>query len=143
MMIKAHFLRRYLLYPLFLLLTSCSSADEPNFTEHGTASFYADFFEGRPTANGEVFSQDSLTAAHKYLPFNTEVKVTDRQTGQSVTVRINDRGPFVDDRIIDFSRASKREIGLEEDEGLAEVTLSAHIDQHLADSLRKKLETAE
>jgi len=129
--------------PLFLLFVSCLSSDRPNYTEHGIASFYADYFEGRQTANGEIFSQDSMTAAHRYLPFDTEVKVTDQQSGQSVTVRINDRGPYVKGRIIDLSRASKRELGLERDDGLTEITLSARIDQGLADSLSKKLESVE
>ncbi|MGC4808062.1 septal ring lytic transglycosylase RlpA family protein [Micromonospora sp. DT233] len=67
------------------------------------ASFYAD---GQLTANGETFDPDALTAAHKTLPFGTKVRVTNPGNGESVTVRINDRGPFIDGRCIDLSRAA-------------------------------------
>ena len=67
------------------------------------ASFYA---EGQLTANGENFDPDALTAAHKTLPFDTKVRVTNPGNGKSVTVRINDRGPFIDGRCIDLSRAA-------------------------------------
>ncbi len=67
------------------------------------ASFYA---EGQLTANGETFNPGELTAAHKTLPFNTKVRVTNPANGKSVTVRINDRGPFIDGRCIDLSRAA-------------------------------------
>ncbi|MFC7546301.1 septal ring lytic transglycosylase RlpA family protein [Plantactinospora sp. GCM10030261] len=71
------------------------------------ASFY---HEGQMTANGEVFNPDALTAAHKTLPFNTRVRVTNPATGTSVTVRINDRGPFIDGRCLDLSRAAFADI---------------------------------
>ncbi|RZU72547.1 rare lipoprotein A [Micromonospora kangleipakensis] len=67
------------------------------------ASFYD---EGQMTANGEAFNPDALTAAHKTLPFNTKVRVTNPANGKSVTVRINDRGPYVDGRCLDLSRAA-------------------------------------
>lgn len=71
------------------------------------ASFYS---EGQLTANGENFNPDALTAAHKTLPFNTRVRVTNPDNGKSVTVRINDRGPFVEGRCLDLSRAAFAEI---------------------------------
>ena len=71
------------------------------------ASFYED---PQPTANGETFDAEALTAAHRTLPFDTRVRVTNPDTGRSVTVRINDRGPFVDGRCIDLSRAAFRAI---------------------------------
>ncbi|MDO3705415.1 septal ring lytic transglycosylase RlpA family protein [Micromonospora sp. C28SCA-DRY-2] len=71
------------------------------------ASFYSD---GQLTANGENFNPDALTAAHKTLPFNTRVRVTNPDNGKSVTVRINDRGPFIEGRCIDLSRAAFAEI---------------------------------
>ncbi len=74
-------------------------------------SYYADYFDGRRTANGEIFRQDQMTAAHKTLPFNTMVRVTNRANGQSVTVRINDRGPFISGRCIDLSRSAMEAIG--------------------------------
>lgn len=90
------------------LLTSCGK----RVTEGGKASYYADKFEGRRTANGEVFHQRKLTAAHKTLPFGTKVKVKNLTNGKTVKVRINDRGPFVAGRIIDLSRKAAKKIGL-------------------------------
>jgi rare lipoprotein A (peptidoglycan hydrolase) len=80
--------------------------------EEGMASYYADEFNGRKTSNGEVFDMDSLTAAHRSLPFNSTVKVTNLDNGMSVNVRINDRGPFVEGRIIDLSLAGAKAIGM-------------------------------
>lgn len=79
--------------------------------EKGKASFYADKFEGRKTANGEIFNQNDFTAAHKSLPFGTWVKVTNKDNKKSVIVRINDRGPFIKGRIIDLSKSAAKEIG--------------------------------
>jgi rare lipoprotein A len=76
------------------------------------ASYYALEFHGRTTANGERFNMRAMTAAHRTLPFNTSVKVTNLSNGLSVTVRINDRGPFKKNRIIDLSYAAARKIGL-------------------------------
>ncbi len=84
----------------------------------GTASWY---HEGSRTANGERYRPDGITAAHKKLPFGTRVKVTHQRTGRSVTVRINDRGPFIRGRIIDLSRGAKRALGMG---GLAPVCLT-------------------
>lgn len=88
----------------------------------GIASWYGGKFQGRLTANGEVFDTNELTAAHRTLPFDTIVRVTSRTTDQSVEVRINDRGPFVDNRVIDLSRAAASRIGLTAT-GIAPVTL--------------------
>lgn len=77
----------------------------------GGASWYAGKFQGRLTANGERFDTNLLTAAHRTLPFDTIVLVTNTETGESVEVRINDRGPFVDGRVIDLSRAAAGRIG--------------------------------
>ena len=74
------------------------------------ASYYHDKFVGRKTANGEIFSNDKLTAAHKTLPFGTRVKVTNLSTDKSVVVTINDRGPFIKGRQIDLSKAAFKEI---------------------------------
>lgn len=78
----------------------------------GIASWYGPGFHGRPTASGERFNQNALTAAHRYLPFGTKVKVTNVNNGRSVTVRINDRGPFSRGRIIDLSRGAAKAIGV-------------------------------
>jgi rare lipoprotein A len=81
-------------------------------TENGSASYYADKFHGRTTANGEKYDKNKMTAAHKKLPFGSVVRVVNLNTNKSVTVRINDRGPFVKGRIIDLSRVAAEKLGL-------------------------------
>lgn len=78
----------------------------------GVASYYGRRFHGRQTANGERFDMGAMTAAHKTLPFGSLVRVTNTRNGKSVTVRINDRGPFIRGRTIDLSRAAAQEIGM-------------------------------
>lgn len=80
--------------------------------EHGQASWYGERFQGRPTASGERFDKNRLTAAHKTLPFGTLVRVRSLQTGREVDVRINDRGPFTKGRVIDVSRAAAEALGM-------------------------------
>jgi rare lipoprotein A len=89
-------------------------------TQTGKASFYADKFEGRPTASGEKYKHNKLTAAHKSLPFGTKVKVTNMANNQTVEVIINDRGPYVDGRIIDVSKSAAEKLGFI-NQGLADV----------------------
>ena len=96
---------------------------DPEFVQEGVASWYGPGFQGRKTANGERFNTNELTAAHKTLPFNTLVKVTNLSNGVSTVVRINDRGPFVRGRIIDLSNAAKNEIQMG---GLASVKLELY-----------------
>jgi rare lipoprotein A len=97
----------------------------------GKASFYANQFHGRKTANGETFNMDKLTAAHPSLPFGTWVRVTNLRNGKDVIVRINDRGPFVKGRIIDLSIGAAKEIGLIKT-GTARVKLEALSSDQLA-----------
>jgi len=78
----------------------------------GSASYYAAKFHGRPTTSGERFDNRAMTAAHRTLPFGSVVRVTNPENGKSVTVRINDRGPFTKGRVIDVSRAAAIELGL-------------------------------
>ncbi len=78
----------------------------------GTASWYGEFFEGKPTASGEPYDMHDLTAAHPTLPLGTFVRVTNLRNGKSVVVRVNDRGPVVDGRIIDLSYNAARAIGM-------------------------------
>lgn len=78
----------------------------------GTASYYGAKFQGRRTASGEKFDMHAMTAAHRTLPFGTLVEVTNPRNGKTVTVRINDRGPFHGNRILDVSRAAATELGL-------------------------------
>jgi rare lipoprotein A len=80
-------------------------------TQTGKASFYADKFEGQPTASGEKYKHSKLTAAHKSLPFGTKVRVTNLANNESVEVVINDRGPYVDGRVIDLSRSAAEKLG--------------------------------
>jgi rare lipoprotein A len=78
----------------------------------GTASWYGDYFQGRPTASGEDFDMYDLSAAHLKLPLGTYVRVTNLSNHRSVVVRVNDRGPYVDGRVIDLSYAAARSIGM-------------------------------
>lgn len=107
--------------PLLILLAgfySCRpsrpevSPPPAGFTETGIASWYGPEFHGRPTSSREIFDQNDLTAAHPTLPFGTMVLVTNLENGRQVTVRINDRGPFVKGRIIDLSFAAARLLGM-------------------------------
>lgn len=91
--------------------------------EEGLASWYGGHFQGRQTANGEIFDTNQLTAAHKSLPFGTIVQVMHKESLRTVQVRINDRGPFVAGRIIDLSRAAADAIGLTA-QGVAPVRLT-------------------
>lgn len=77
----------------------------------GLASFYAPRFHGRPTASGELFDKEALTAAHRTLPFGTLVRVKNLRNGRSIVVRINDRGPFWPGRIVDLSVGAARALG--------------------------------
>jgi rare lipoprotein A len=101
---------------LFVAYGCATTAPPPAVTQvenlHGVASWYGQEFAGRTTANGEIFDPLLLTAAHRTLPFGTVVDVKNSKTGQTVRVRINDRGPFVGNRMIDLSYAAAQQIGL-------------------------------
>ncbi|KLE35838.1 septal ring lytic transglycosylase RlpA family protein [Aurantiacibacter luteus] len=88
------------------------AVDAATTLDSGVASYYADRFNGRRTASGETFSNRELTAAHRTLPFGSRVRVTNPRTGDSVVVRINDRGPFSGNRTIDLSRAAAEQVGI-------------------------------
>jgi len=110
-----------------LVLAGVASAGDKDpvvYREEGEASYYADKFEGKKTASGERFDQDKLTAAHPELPLGSEVTVTNPDTGKSVEVEVNDRGPYVGDRDIDLSKAAAKELGITK-EGVAEVEIEA------------------
>ncbi len=83
-----------------------------DFVERGIASWYGDYFHGRPTSTGEPYDMHAMSAAHKTLPLPTYVRVTDLDTGNRVVVRVNDRGPFVEGRIIDLSYAAALRLGI-------------------------------
>lgn len=86
----------------------------------GVASWYGESYHGRRTANGEIYDMDALTAAHPTLQLPSVVRVTNLDNGKSLVLRVNDRGPFIKNRLIDLSRAAARELGFEE-QGLAKV----------------------
>ena len=95
---------------------------EEGWSEKGVASWYGEPYHGRRTASGEIYDMHQLTAAHKTLAFGSVVKVTRRDTGADVKVRINDRGPFIEGRIIDLSYAAAKKIDLDVD-GVAPVKI--------------------
>ena len=88
--------------------------------EFGVASFYADAFDGRKTASGEIYDKAKMTAAHKELPFGTMIRVTRLDNKKSVVLRVNDRGPFISGRIVELSKTAAQKVGLIRD-GIAEV----------------------
>ena len=89
-----------------------SSVNRNSKTYYGVASYYAEKYNGIATANGETYNMYDLTAASKNLPFNTIVRVTNLDNHKSVILRINDRGPFVDNRIIDVSKKAAQELDM-------------------------------
>jgi len=99
-----------------------ASAEETKPIQTGAASWYGPGFHGKRTANGETFNTNALTAAHKTLPFGTQVRVKNERTGKSVVVRINDRGPYAHGRVIDLSKAAAEAVGIS---GVGQVTLAA------------------
>ncbi len=96
---------------------------DPGYDRVGTASWYGRDFQGLPTANGEVFDRHEVTAAHPTLPLPSIVRVTNLENGRSLTLRVNDRGPFVGNRMIDLSQAAAKKLGYEE-QGLARVRVT-------------------
>ena len=92
-----------------MLLSGVACAQQP---EQGLASWYGGAFDGRVAASGEIYHQDELTAAHRTLPFGTTVRIRRTDTGDAVIVRINDRGPYVESRIIDLSNAAARRLNM-------------------------------
>jgi rare lipoprotein A len=126
------------------------------YTEEGKASWYGVPFHGRRASNGEIYDMNKMTAAHRTLPFDTVVRVTNLSNGKSAVVRITDRGPFVDNRIIDLSMAAAREIdslgpgvvpvrleivsaGIDPGSGFFTVQIGAFRDRANAERLRQRL----
>lgn len=103
-------------------LTAVASNSVSKFKQTGLASWYGRKFHGRKTASGETFNMNALTAAHRSLPFNCYVKVTNKSNGQSVVVKVNDRGPFHGNRVLDLSYGAAKQIGLTQN-GTGNVTI--------------------
>ena len=118
----------YLFLLIFSIVLECSSAPAKKdsnwigYTESGKASYYALKFQSKKTASGELYDKAKKTAAHMKLPFGTKVKVTNTNNSKSVIVKINDRGPFVKNRIIDLSRSAFIRIA-NLDAGVIDVTI--------------------
>ena len=102
-----------------------------NYDRTGVASWYGEQFEGRLTANGEIFELNDLTAAHTTLPMPSIVQVTNLQNGRSLQLRVNDRGPFVDGRLIDVSRRAAQLLGFEQ-QGTTSVRVTVLKDESIA-----------
>jgi len=133
-----------------------AAAPRINSTETGLASWYGHPYHGRRAANGEIYDMEKMTAAHKTLPFGTWVEVSNLDNHKTIAVRITDRGPFIDGRIIDLSKAAAREIALigpgiakvkirivnappdAPDVSLYSIQVGAFQDRERADSIRKR-----
>lgn len=100
---------------VLLLLLSTQAFNQISYKKIGMASFYHDNFNGKKTANGEIFNQQKLTCAHRTFPFGTRIKVTNINNDKSVLVRVNDRGPYAKSRIIDLTRAAAQKLGFTHD----------------------------
>ena len=125
--------RAFLPIALVLGLAACAGPAEevryapgevPDYNRVGVASWYGPGFQGRKTASGVRFNMNALTAAHRSLPFGTQVRVTNVDNGRTVVVTINDRGPFTRGRIIDLSKAAASRLGMIK-QGLAKVRVEA------------------
>ena len=101
---------RYISATILMFITFFNISYAQTYKQTGIASFYADKFEGRTTANGEKYRHSKLTAAHKTLPFGTILRVRNLENNKEVTVRVNDRGPFVEGRIIDLSKSAAKKL---------------------------------
>lgn len=125
---------------LFFLWMGCANMVwaqpevEATFVESGLASWYGPGLHANTTAGGEVFDMNKLTAAHPSLPFDTRVKVTNLRNKKSVVVRINDRGPFIKNRIIDVSREAARKLDILHS-GVARVRVEV-LDYEIAENMR-------
>jgi rare lipoprotein A len=110
---RFNFLCMKLLFSTFLFVAiSITVSAQSGYEETGVGSYYSDALHGRKTASGEVYKMEDLTCAHNTLPFNTMLRVTDLKGGNSVIVRVNDRGPYSHGRIVDLSRAAAEAIGM-------------------------------
>ena len=103
-------------------LTAVASNTVSKFKQTGLASWYGRQFHGRKTASGETFDMNGLTAAHRSLPLNCYVKVTNKTNGKSVVVKVNDRGPFHGNRVLDLSYGAAKQIGIT-NKGVGNVTI--------------------
>ena len=125
-----------LLVILILVLTTVQITGQ-SIKLVGKASFYANKFDGRLTASGEIFSNQKMTAAHRTLPFGTKVLVTNLSNDRTVLVTINDRGPFIRGRVIDVSQKAAKTLGFYQ-QGITEVKLEIRSSKTEQDSVLQK-----
>jgi rare lipoprotein A len=116
-----------------------ATQQEPVVQQRGEASYYSDKFQGQTTASGDRFSQHKLTAASPSLPLGSRVTVTNETNGRSVNVTVNDRGPYVDGRVIDLSKKAAEKLKMKED-GVVPVTVEARPSSQPTEELKQKLE---
>ena len=100
------------LFCTLLLASFAMSFNTSESSNRGVATYYSDLFQGRRTASGELYDKTKLTAAHRTLPLGTKIKITRTDNQKSVIVRINDRGPYSQSRVLDISKAAAEKIGL-------------------------------
>lgn len=105
-------MKRFFIFVLTVFMCICPAAAYTVYKSSAVASYYASDFHGKKTSNGEIFNMWAMTCAHKKLPFNTILKVTNLANGKSVQVRVNDRGPFVASREIDLSKGAANKLGM-------------------------------
>ncbi|WOE31672.1 MULTISPECIES: septal ring lytic transglycosylase RlpA family protein [unclassified Acinetobacter] len=103
-------------------LNSVASNTVRKFSQTGVASWYGRQFHGRPTASGETYDMNALTAAHRTLPLNCYIRVTNNNNGKSVVVKVNDRGPFHGNRVVDLSYGAAKQLGIT-NQGTAKVSI--------------------
>ena len=129
-----------LVFTLLIFASPVSAREQPStVVQQGTASIYADRFQGQLAANGQPHDQNDLAAASRLLPLGTRATVTNLETGKSVQVEITDRGPYAGGRVIDLSRRAAREIGLTLKAGVARVRVEAQASRQPTPELKEKV----
>jgi len=122
-----------------------SNGERPLIVQHGIASWYGPGFEGRRAADGQIFHSSHMTAAHRWLPLDTRIRVTNLESGKSVEVRVNDRGPYVKKRVLDLSKAAAEKLEMKKD-GVAPVRIEVfpkdQPDQRTREAVLTKTDTA-
>ena len=125
-----------------LLVVMCfatRAACAQSVTQEGEASVYANHFKGKPTATGAPYDPNALTAASRELPLGSRAQVTNLENGKTVTVEINDRGPYAKGRVIDLSKKAADKLGVEKRGGVADVKVEAHAARQPTAELKTKI----
>jgi rare lipoprotein A len=128
-----------LVLPPALAEEPAGKSDNNSLVIEGEASYYGGDFHGKKTATGEIFDQNKMTAASKELPLGSKATVTNEETGKSVDVKINDRGPYAKDRVLDVSKGAAKKLDMIDD-GTAPVTIEVDPDKQPNEKVREKVE---